>query len=374
MRCNCIVSGIVFIIMGTLAGCAGVKQRSSLQQEVKVSPCGSERWQMDLASRPYDMVSLDYNIDGDVDLAVLLSDEEHILLLSNTRRRFFLANGRYSCKRTDHAIRTVDIDTDGDEDLLLSGSAVMVRPNDGYGGFDEEIFIAEDGAAGLCIADVIGDGHPEVIVFRRNTDEILVIRNPAVSGQHTHPVMLLGSVAFVTSCDMDADGTNEVIGAQSGSIGIVSFVGAGFEALGRWEGVEGTMKGVSCGDFDGDGTAEIVVLDHDGQAIAFLEWEGSALRLVELVQLDMDASAIFSAEVDGSPALDLVVLSRLERSVVVVCGSSSRGLVPTQPIPLAGEPLAASVDDFDMDGKQDLAVATVDPSQVVVLWGNRLNE
>ena len=271
----------------------------------------------------------DVDNDGWLDLFVIGADGRGVLLRNTGRGRFVDVTASAGVGRTDgarHAL-AVDLDHDGDLDLLLPGSTGnLVYRNNADGTFTESAgplgLRGTAGGAGAAFGDFDGDARVDLVVGSARDHDALY-RNTGMQ-----------RFADVTR----ASGFNESHGSG----------------------------GVAVGDYDNDGDLDLLTLSAAGGAPALWRNDGAgsfthdarATGTLRPARHLVEREAEF-IDYDNDGWLDLVVA---EAHGLLLLRNDRRGSFEDRsaqlpPMLRAGGPVTAFVtDDVDGDGDQDLIV------------------
>jgi len=211
------------------------------------------------------------------------------------------------------------------------------------------------GAGGVAIADLEGDGSPDVCVASADASVLCLEHDGSfkwASGSTTY------GYGVPTIADLDVDGTAEVV------MGNAIFASDGTELSAAQSTCKGRIGSGVPVDLDGDGDLEIVAgcaaYAHDGTLL----WDdGLGDGLVAVGNFDGDVAPELVRSVSGS----------------MVLVDTDGTLIWSSTIPGSGTGGAPTVADFDGDGEPEVGVAalsyyTVFDTDGSVLWSNPTND
>jgi hypothetical protein len=252
------------------------------------------------ATGPIQMISADFNADGKLDIALATSGSASVSLYKNTSTtgNISFANQVYYLLSGDNYPYTLsanDIDGDGKTDLIISyahqGTCFSVARNTSSGGnisFANRVnfaFGTVPGGSGnvgdankIYVADIDGDGKPDVTSLSRFFPPFLIYRNTSTPG-----IVSFAAKVSITSyrdntvgngffdmklADIDGDNKPEIIYTSSDSSllsvyknlstpGNISFTGK-INFIGPFSPVY-----VATNDINGDGKVDVAVTGRD---------------------------------------------------------------------------------------------------------------
>ncbi|HZW08745.1 MAG TPA: FG-GAP-like repeat-containing protein [Phycisphaerales bacterium] len=276
---------------------------------------------------PKGIVSADFNGDGDLDLATANNDwgENDVSVLLNdgagnfgTRRDFFVGEQPYR-------LAAGDLDGDGDADLAVTmrdtNPAFMVLTNDGLGHFGApEAFatipLSFDAPVGVAIVDIDSDGD-EDILYGVGDDEgrLALFRNAGggVFGAHETvegPAFLSGGHDFAFA-DVTGDGWLDIFtseyAAQNGWALIPSDGSGGFGAPSMHRADE-RAGAIELGDADGDGDPDLLICNHGSNTVSVFTNDGGSFPDTDYVTTSM-VGLLDLGDIDLDGDLDAVTVS-----------------------------------------------------------------
>jgi len=288
----------------------------------------------------------DLNGDGKPDLAVANrfgNSVYSVSILLGTGGGVFPPATDFPVGNGPLSVAIGDLNGDGKPDLAVGndfGGHVSVMLGVGAGSFGPALDFAADFAAGssgrsVAIADLNGDGKPDLVVVNRFGNGVSI---------------LLGN------------------GAGSFALAVNFPVGTG-------------PRGVAIGDFNGDGKPDMAVANQDTDNVSILLQKGSigGISFVPASNFAAGDGAFWVAagDLNGDGKLDLAVANRFDNSVSILLGNGAGAFGPAANFSLSllgltpgTEPFSLAIADLNGDGKLDLATANTTSHNVSILLGN----
>jgi len=245
------------------------------------------------------------------------------------------------------SVAVADLNGDGYLDAVVTGfddgcygcgerGYVSVLLGKAGGGFlaQQQLDTTLSGAFGVVIADVNGDGKPDLVIAAT--------------------VALVDAVSIMLG---NGDGTFQAP---------VSYNAAG---------AGGNGGAVAVGDFNGDGKPDIALTDPVANSVSILLGNGDGAfqpAIAYAAGKEPVYLAVGDFNLDGN--LDLVVNNNNHNYITILLGNGDGTFRAPVNYPALEYPGSVAVADFNGDGKPDLAVATVSfgdgPDFVRILLGN----
>lgn len=246
--------------------------------------------------------------------------------------------------------------------------------------------LGSNGVSGLLAADLDRDGRLDLVVKTLDSDGaryVAILLGRGDGGFHVeHPTHLAGDYASgLAVADMNGDGVPDVIVGDSEPnpprqhLDIYPGRGDGtFDTRLTFRDPAVPLDLVA-GDFDGDGKQDVLVImsDDDGtRHLDVLRNDGSG-GLSRLVSYPMpSARIVVAADLNADGILDAVTGGQRGNAIHVLLGRGDGTFSPDVPYPVDVGPVSIAVGDVNGDGAPDLLTVTATsgpPGRVSVLLG-----
>ena len=278
------------------------------------------------------------------------------------------------------SVVTADLDSDGKLDLAVGGTGfVKVLRGAGDGRFlPGPSFVLSSGyfdaVTSLAAADFNGDGALDLVAANHDGggqgDAVSLLLSDGTGG-FAAPRRTLVAAGALSMDGGDLDGDGEADLAVVGGEGLSILLGTGTGAF-DVNTLPAPGHSLAVGDLDGDGKADL--------AVACGGWVGgSCLPGVSILLgtgggsfappgkvFDAWSKTVTIADVNGDGKMDLVVAAG---SVHVLLGTGSGAFGSPSAFSAGFDPSFVAVEDFDRDGKADIAVVTPWDGVLILLRG-----
>ena len=277
------------------------------------------------------------------------------------------------------AVVTADLDGDGhDRVITLGAGGLQVFGDDGRGGLTFEYGIADvgDDPEGLALADLAGDGRPDVLVGGAFGD-VLVLR-PDASGRLTAAGPLDNRVAVAVASQGGPAGQQTFAVAEPGRDLVLAGTSAGGAVVADQASGVDTPSAVQLVDLDGDGIPDLVVANGGGNNVLVYPGLGGgrygpAADSGRGFAVGTDPVGLTVADVDGDGRPDLIVTDRGSNDVSILLNRRlADGTLTFRPGPrlkVGSGPTATAVAYLDGNGLPDLVVTNAGSDDVYIVRG-----
>jgi VCBS repeat protein/PASTA domain-containing protein len=257
----------------------------------------------------------------------------------------------------------------GTVSLLLNAGNGTFRPGgDAY---------ASPGLASVAVADVNGDGAPDVVTGSGESESCADVTTVGVLLNDGHGSLGVANSYQAGDCpevavgDVSGDGKPDLVTAnsESNSISVLVNNGDGTFAPKRDSPAQGPGE-VAIGDIDGDGKADLATANmiDSGDAVEALFNQGDGTFLQKTYARDgIPAGSVSIHDLNGDGKPDLAYVNEDESVSVLVNRGGRRFLPKVVYIDRGqGDPISLAVTNLDGNGRPDLAVTNSATSTVSV--------
>lgn len=228
------------------------------------------------------------------------------------------------------------------------------------------------------IADFDGDHHPDVAVIGYQWGTISILHN-AGDGKLHPPVDILMpgawgmGISCVIAADLDGDGSPD-LAATSGDLLTYFNDGRGnFGDPDRYS-FGSPVHRLAAADFNGDGridlAASLQYLTNNQKMVILLNQGNGVFNQIDAPSYTLQGSPSthFAADLDGDGDQDLAGWDLKTNGIGLLRNNGNGVFTPSGQVMVGGEhPLALTLNDWDGDGKGDLAVIPDFPDVVILL-------
>jgi hypothetical protein len=327
---------------------------------------------------PVDVTPGDFNGDGQPDVVVANAGSNSLSVLLNTTPRpasnLFASPTKVKVAGDPSTEVSAALTGNGISDLVVlnkQNSTVSILLGNGDGTFQAaHTYTGINYPRTVAVADVNGDGHPDIVIGGENGDVDVMLGNG--DGTFKAPIKTNidpnGGNIIVATADLTGDGDQDIIAADrsDGLLGIVLNNGNGVFAPPRLYSVGNHPSSIAVGNL-GNGHADILVANEYAATVSVLLGNGDGtFRDAPTLSVGDNPESIALADLNGDGKLDLIVgddgayyQKGDTASLNVFLGNGDGTFKPPTKTVLQGDRLGeVAVGDLTGDGKQDVAVTT----------------
>lgn len=327
----------------------------------------------------------DFNSDGKVDLAVANQDSYNVGILLGNGDGTFSAASSFSAGYSPRAITSSDLNGDGKLDLVIAnetGNDVSVLLGNGDGTFlGATNYGPVDRPEHIAIADLNMDGKPDLAVAGFGGMVFVLTGNG--DGTFRTPTGYATGLAStsVATGDFNRDGKPDlaVTNQDSSNLSVLLNSGGGtFSAAVNYATAPYPVS-ISLGDFNRDGNLDLVTADigpysngyfgGDGFVSVLLGNGNGTFQGAVNYSVGTVPHSVVAGDLNADGLLDLIVANAYSQSISILIsnGDGTFGSAINFGTGDPSTPFAATLGDFNNDGKPDIATANFVDSSVSVL-------
>jgi len=337
-------------------------------------------------SRPSDVTVADVNGDGKPDLIFSNYAADTISVALGNGDGTFQPPTIYPTEQGPGfagptGVAVADLNGDGIPDLIYAdyvSDNVAVRMGNGNGTFGPEVtYPTAAGSHGVSVADLTGDGIPDLVVVNAVGDDVSVLLGNGDGTFQPEKLYKVGLNPYTLAvADFNGDGIPDVVTSNRGDNTVSVLLGNGDGTFGPQETFPTgkTPRTVAVGDFNGDGDVDIVTANLGDDTASMLLGRGDGTFSFGSQQSapapPLAPFQVVVADLTGDGIPDIITANRPDNSVSVLLGNPDGSFQTKETYATDRSPFSAAVADVNGDGIPDIITANYDGADVSVLLGN----
>ena len=325
------------------------------------------------------ITSGDLNHDGYPEIVVGCSNRD-MRVFRNNGNGEFVYGGDFDAGRTPTSILIANLYGPNSADIVTANydsTTVSILRNNGDGTFGPRVvYEVGNNPSSVAARDIDGDGFLDLVVAVYGDDQIQIFRNLGNGILEPWTTIICGTNYsgmpwFVSAGDLNGDSLPDIVLTFAHHTGVTVYFGWGGKSFGDRSNVPlgsdyyQSPSGLWVGDFDSDGKAEIVANEAGYSAVAKFT-TGVSFAVDTFQHTCAGDLSIGDFDADGHKDIitssnSVASLSFQKSDVAEFAGSSATRVGTTSYI------RQMTNNDFDLDGRLDIAGIDVTSNEVIVL-------
>jgi len=353
----------------------------------------------------YSVAIADVNGDGKPDIIAANQNNNNVSVLLNTTSTgsstpSFSTKTDFTTGTNPYSVAIADVNGDGKPDIVVANvldNTLSVLLNTTPTGSSTPSFSAKtdftlgSSPVSVGIADVNGDGKPDIVVANHNDNTVSVLINTTQTGASVPSFsakadFAVGNHPFsVAVADVNGDGKPDIVTANNSDSTVsvllnTTSTGAATPTFSAKSGfaVGSRPYSVTTSDVNGDGKPDIIAANYGNNTVSVLlnttPTGSSTVTFAAKSDFSTGATPYFvaTADVNGDGKPDIVVTDLTLNTVSVLIdttstGSSTAAFSVKSDFSTGALPYSIAIADLNGDGKPDIVTANYTDNTVSVL-------
>ncbi len=339
---------------------------------------GATNYPTNAVGQAFGLTSADLDGDGDLDIAMAISGpttNKGLGIFLNQGNGTFVLQPGYVAGGARYQIVSGDFDHDGDIDLALTGSfgtTVAVMSNDGSAHFTlANVLTTQPGSFAMAVADLDGDGDLDLATANRESSSISVFQNSGALQFAPQAVFAAPFPYGLAAGDFDGDGDIDLASiayTDTAACGITLLrnLGTGqFTSSVQYP--AGQSIALVSADLDGDGRIDLMNATLHAQIETIFGSGNGSFASVPGYPCGPRPIAAVVAKIDADRRLDVVTVDSGDLTIDVLFNQGDGRLGPPTAYPAAAGVSGVAVGDVDGDGDLDIVTSNTAPAFTLLL-------
>ena len=335
-------------------------------------------------SLPLSVATADFNGDGRLDVAVANRMDNSLSILPGNGDGTFKPGIALSTSQSPDSIVVADFNGDGIPDLAYAAysttaSSMNVLMGNGDGTFQPAVsYPSNTYSTFLAVGDFNRDGYADLVVLNNSSSIGLFLGNGDGTFRTGVAYGIGFGVASVAIGDFNGDGNADFALAGSGVVS--TFMGNGdgtFSFPVTNYTIGNIVSMVAAADLNGDGILDLAVTSYAGSSTPgvlsiLLGNANGTFQAPVTYSVGTLPQSVVVGDFNGDGKADLVVVNNGDNNVSLLLGDGTGAFHAAANYSVGNLPQAAIAADFNGDGGTDLVIANSGSNSVSVLLGETL--
>ncbi|CAF4121645.1 unnamed protein product [Rotaria sp. Silwood2] len=340
-------------------------------------------------SASYSLIVADFNHDNQLDIATPIFTNDEVVIY------FGYGNGSFQLARTystgfgsrpyDIAVADFNNDTQLEIVVGLYGSGTVAILTQYLAAKFTNQAIYSTGSApqpySIAIADLNNDSRSDIVIANSGTDNLHIgfgLGNGTFGSPMIYPTGVDSRRQYVITGDINNDHNLDIIIANSKHDSISMIMGYGngsFSNKMLYSTGDGSYPSVVIiSDLNNDNRSDLIIVNEGTDSIATLvEYDYAVFKTHQKYSSanNLMPTAVVTADFNNDNYLDIgaTFINSGNVGILLGCGNASFGVMMTYPTGIGSFPTGLAVNDFNSDGRIDIAVADYGTDNVIILMG-----
>ncbi|CAF2739210.1 unnamed protein product [Rotaria sp. Silwood2] len=342
-----------------------------------------------IGSISYSLIVADFNHDNQLDIATPVFRTDEVVIYFGYGNGSFRLARTYSTGFGSHPYNIAVADFNNDTQLeivvgLYGSGTVAILTQYLAAKFTNEAIYSTDSTPqpySIAIGDLNNDNRSDIVIADSGTDNLHIgfdFDNDTFRFDMIYPTGIDSHPQYVLTGDINNDNHLDIIITNSKHNSISMIIGHGngtFADQMLYSTGDGSYpSAVIVGDFNNDNRSDLVIVNEGTDTIATLVGYDYAVfenQPIYRSANNLTPTTVVTTDFNNDNYLDIgaTFVNSGNVGILLGCGNASFGAMMTYPTGIGSFPTGLAVNDFNSDGRIDIAAADYGTDNVIVLIG-----